>query len=68
MGLAMNNITRRENDNLATNATGLAKATEILEAKGVIFIARDVMAGAGVRLARPRAPYEEPSVDANDKS
>jgi transcriptional regulator with XRE-family HTH domain len=59
MGLARNSITRLENENLGTNASGLAKATEILEAAGAIFIARDIVAGDGVRLAGPRAPYEE---------
>lgn len=65
MGLARNSITRLENENLAPNATGLSRATEILEDAGVIFIARDVLAGDGVRLAGPRARYEQeaPSED-----
>ena len=58
MGLARNSITRLENENLATNASGLARATKILEAAGIIFLARDIVAGDGVRLAGPRAPYE----------
>jgi len=61
MGLARTSITRLENENLGTNASGLAKATEILEAAGVIFMARDIVAGDGVRLSGPRAPYAGPS-------
>jgi transcriptional regulator with XRE-family HTH domain len=61
MGLARNSITRLENESLGTNASGLARATEILETAGIIFLARDIVAGDGVRLARPRAPYEESS-------
>ncbi|WP_229743405.1 helix-turn-helix transcriptional regulator [Aliidongia dinghuensis] len=66
MGLARNSITRLENESLGTNPSGLARATAILEAAGVIFIARDIVAGDGVRLAGPRAPYEtqpEPEAD-----
>jgi transcriptional regulator with XRE-family HTH domain len=67
LGLARNSVTRLENEKLGTNFAGLAKATQIIEGAGVIFLARDAIAGDGVRLAGPRAPYEEPS-EADDRT